>query len=103
MFGTVYLEEKNEKLRIIRQNDLKKVTCEQATVELDEAGIRRCSVIAKKRKLTAEALHELKRTMAEGKGRQGVRESSSCVFATHPAANLHAGWANGEEEDAVVD
>ena len=72
MFGTVYLKEKNEKFRIMRQNELKKITCEQATVELGEAGICRCSVIAKKRKLTAEALHELKRTVAEGKGRQGV-------------------------------
>ena len=41
-------------------------------LELCEAGSRRCSIVTKKRKLTGEALRELKRTTAQGKGRQGV-------------------------------
>ena len=41
--------------------------------------------IAKKKQLTGEALHELKRAGAESKGRQGV---VNLVFPAHPPANI---------------
>ena len=54
---------------------------QQGFVGLCEAGNRQCSVLTKKTSLTGEALHELKRMGAQGKGRQGVVNRFVCIFS----------------------